>query len=212
MAKFSVTNVEALDGSTRTSQVAASADPGPANPWLVGFSMILVAAAAVVMWVFYHIHKPTIIKFSTGYVPYTGVVFAAAALERFLEPLSEYLLPDNGVKAAAADSKSDAQKAAADPSVGTATVQSKVSDAATNQATADRRRTERAILFWMIATFFGLFISGTFGFFLLQSLSTTPVNSFLDLIVTGLAIGAGTKPLHDLITSVQAKAASPGSG
>jgi hypothetical protein len=42
----------------------------------------------------------------------------------------------------------------------------------------------------------------------LQSVSTTPVNSFLDLAITGLTIGAGTKPLHDLITSMQVKASS----
>lgn len=61
---------------------------------------------------------------------------------------------------------------------------------------------------WAIASVCGLGLSGGFGFFLLQSVASTPVNSFLDLSVTGLAIGAGTKPLHDLITSIQTKAAT----
>ena len=34
------------------------------------------------------------------------------------------------------------------------------------------------------------------------------VNPDLDLAVTGLTIGAGTKPTYDLITSLQAKASS----
>ncbi len=63
--------------------------------------------------------------------------------------------------------------------------------------------------FWAIASVCGLGISGV-GFFLLQSVSSDHVNTVLDLAVTGLAIGAGTKPVHDLITSIQSKAASSG--
>src|ERR1700722_4531565 len=50
-----------------------------------------------------------------------------------------------------------------------------------------------------------LVLAGSFGFFLLQSVASDHVNRALDLVVTGLAIGAGTKPLHDLITSIQSK-------
>ena len=84
----------------------------------------------------------------------------------------------------------------------------KATEAADAQAKADRLREQRTIIFWAIASSCGLGISGGFGFFLLQSVSLTPVNSFLDLAITGLIIGAGTKPLHDLITSMQAKAAA----
>jgi hypothetical protein len=87
-------------------------------------------------------------------------------------------------------------------------VQLRTRQAAADQAVADARRTERAIIFWAIASICGLGISGGFGFFLLQSVASSHVNTVLDLAVTGLAIGAGTKPVHDLITSIQSKAAS----
>jgi hypothetical protein len=82
-------------------------------------------------------------------------------------------------------------------------------NAADNQAQVDARRTQRAMIFWAIASTCGLVLYGGFGFFLLQSVASphTHVNSFIDLAVTGLTIGAGTKPLHDLVTSVQTKAA-----
>jgi hypothetical protein len=96
----------------------------------------------------------------------------------------------------------------ADPATDAAAVAVKAAKAADEQAKADRLREQRTIIFWAIASICGLGISGGFGFFLLQSVSVTPVNSFLDLAITGLTIGAGTKPLHDLITSMQAKASS----
>ena len=70
----------------------------------------------------------------------------------------------------------------------------------------DKQRFERAIIFWALASICGLAISGGFGLFLLQSISTSHVNSFLDLNATGLAIGAGTKPVHDAITGLAKKA------
>lgn len=110
----------------------------------------------------------------------------------------------NLVQAAAA-SKSKAQAAAADPSQKAEVVQPLVKKAAEDQASADTLRTNRTIFFWAIASICGVGISGGFGLFLLQSIATSHVNSFLDLAVTGLTIGAGTKPTHDLITSLQAK-------
>jgi hypothetical protein len=98
--------------------------------------------------------------------------------------------------------------AAAMLAVAAAAVTIKAVEAADKQAEADKLREKRTIIFWAIASICGLGISGGFGFFLLQSVSTTPVNSFLVLAITGLTIGAGTKPLHDLITSMQVKASS----
>jgi hypothetical protein len=107
----------------------------------------------------------------------------------------------------AVESRAIAEAAAADPRTDITEVQALVAKAAEDQAAADGRRSERAILFWAIASVCGLAISGGFGFFLLQSVASGHVNTFLDLAVTGLAIGAGTKPLHDLITSAQSNAA-----
>jgi hypothetical protein len=209
MAVVTVKNVENAAGGLLTNEVSAASTvtSGGSVP-TVAVAMLAVAAATVIMWLAYHFWiKPVPIHFLTGYVPYAGVVFMTAGLERFLEPLSQVLLPSEPAKQAAASSKSAAQAMAADPTKGADAVAVKVTEAADEQAKADRLREQRTIIFWAIASICGLGISGGFGFFLLQSVSLTPVNSFLDLAITGLTIGAGTKPLHDLITSMQAKAA-----
>jgi hypothetical protein len=175
-------------------------------------SMVAVAAAAVGMWFAYrYAIKPTTIGIAKNYAPYAGVIAAAAALERLLEPLSQVLMPSTTAKTTAAASKTAAQADAANPLVKATDVQSKVNQAASDQADLETLRTNRAVLFWAIASICGVGISGGFGLFLLQSIATGHVNTFLDLAVTGLTIGAGTKPTHDLITSLQAKASGSSS-
>ncbi len=210
MAVVTVKNIENAAGGLLTSEVSAASTMTSGSPVpTVAAAMLAVAAAAVIMWLAYHSWiKPIPIHFTTGYVPYAGVVFMTAGLERFLEPISQVLLPSGPAKQAAASSKSQARAMGADPTKDADAVAVKAKEAADAQAQADRRREQRTIIFWAIASVCGLGISGGFGFFLLQSVSTTPVNSFLDLAITGLTIGAGTKPLHDLITSMQVKAAS----
>jgi hypothetical protein len=116
--------------------------------------------------------------------------------------------PQPTMKKIAADSMTEAKQAAADPAVGAGQVQKLVDIAASAQAQVETLRTNRAVFFWAIASVCGLVISGAFGIFLLQSIASGPVNPYLDLAVTGLFIGAGTKPTHDLISSLQAKSGS----
>jgi hypothetical protein len=216
MTTFTVANVERGDnGLTQVSPVSASAAKPRACWPVVIWSMLTVAAATGLMWVAYsHWLRPGVIQIKSSHVPFAGLIVVTAGLERLLEPLSQVLMPRYSSAASpkrtAARSKSEAQRAAADPATSITDVQLRTRQAAADQAVADARRTERAIIFWAIASICGLGISGGFGFFLLQSVASSHVNTVLDLAVTGLAIGAGTKPVHDLITSIQSKAASGG--
>lgn len=45
-------------------------------------------------------------------------------------------------------------------------------------------------------------VCGAFGVLLLSAIGLDAPEWF-DIVVTGLAIGSGTKPLHDLISNVQ---------
>lgn len=79
-------------------------------------------------------------------------------------------------------------------------------------ASADgQERADKAILTGAIATLIGVVISGTVGLYLIHSISQGSfgrggdnVARTFDVLVTGLAIGGGTKPLHDLISRIQA--------
>lgn len=211
MATVKVANVTGHGAETQTSQVAASAAAAPPSSKVTLTSLIAVAAAVLLMSLAhrYWIQPAPFLKIARSYVPYAGVIAASAALERLLEPLSN-LLMNNKAQAAkdeAATTKATAQQEGANPGIGAGAVQAKALDAAKAQAKADTQRASRAVFFWAIASICGIGIAGGFGFFLLSSIATG-VNPYLDLAVTGLTIGAGTKPTHDLITSLQARASS----
>jgi hypothetical protein len=77
--------------------------------------------------------------------------------------------------------------------------------AATWQQILDQVASNRATL-WAVASGLGMAISGATGLFLLHAIDKGKwdIPRWLDVIATGLIIGGGTKPLHDLITNLQA--------
>ncbi len=93
---------------------------------------------------------------------------------------------------------------------------------AATQAKLDQQRADKAVAYWALASILGLLLSATLGLYLLHIvglrgdglaadgtwavgiLSAAGIRHMIDLLVTGLAIGGGTKPLHDLISNLQA--------
>lgn len=211
MATVTVPNVTGTGDAAQTAPVSASTAAEPPSATVAILSLFAVAAAIVLMSLAhrYWITPTPSLKIASSYVPYAGVVAAAAAaaIERFLEPLSNLLMNTKAqtAKKEAATTKASAQTVGADPSRDATEVLTIAQHAATAQAKVDTERANRAIFFWAIASICGIGIAGGFGFFLLHSIATG-VNPYMDLAVTGLTIGAGTKPTHDLITSLQAKA------
>jgi hypothetical protein len=203
ISTFTVTNMHTTDhGVTHTDPVSRTASQAPHLSVVLG-SMLAVAAAAVVMWFAFSTWiKPNIVHISTGYFPLAAIVAITAALERLLEPLSSFLNPPGAKPAQVNRAKKAARDAADDRTKTNAYVGPLVQDAADKLA---QLRADRTIFYWAIASICGLGIAGGFGFLLLQSVASNHVNGFLDLAVTGFAIGAGTKPLHDLITGMQSK-------
>jgi hypothetical protein len=112
---------------------------------------------------------------------------AAQSIERLLEPLSS--LGFTGSKKAAerdlALAKKDGQKAA---------------DA---QADLDRVRANRTVAFWGLSTVIGITASGWLKIYILHIIGLTSAPRVAEILVTGLAIAGGTKPLHDLISRIE---------
>jgi hypothetical protein len=89
------------------------------------------------------------------------------------------------------------------------------------QAELNQRRADKAIVYWAFASILGILLSGLLGLYLLHIIGLkgdgiddrgawtaagwtwASTRHLLDLLVTGLAIGGGTKPLHDLIGNLQ---------
>lgn len=75
--------------------------------------------------------------------------------------------------------------------------------AALKQAELDRIRANRRLLFWGLATVVGLFASAALKLYFLRALGVPDSPRWAEILVTGLVIGAGTKPLHDLISRIE---------
>jgi hypothetical protein len=67
---------------------------------------------------------------------------------------------------------------------------------------ADLRR-KRSNIIWAMASLLGMLSSAYLGVFLLHAIGVTSAPPLLDIAVTGMAVGAGTKPLHDLISKIE---------
>ncbi len=220
---ISVQNVKSVRGELQTDKITRSASATP-HVAVVVSSLLAVAVAAALMsltlcvWL-----KPPPIMVATGYISLAGIVAASAALERLLEPISSIWNPPgsqqgkrNAKQAKAANAGAGGnqadltvaqamdkvQEAADDPQASDEKVARLVQTAADKQA---KLRADKTIFYWALASICGLGISGGFGFLLLQSVATSHVNKVLDLVVTGLVIGSGTKPMHDLIVGMQSK-------
>lgn len=134
----------------------------------------------------------------------------AQALERLLEPLSMYW--GASAKNAADKSTHDADRSAADPQVDAATVQTKVQEAADSLGLVQRKQNDKIVSFWALATSLGVLASAVFHMYFLSTVGIAVPNVFLEILGTGLILGAGTKPLHDLVDLIEAKSNSPVSG
>lgn len=132
--------------------------------------------------------KPDIGAFALFY-------FAAQAIERLLEPFAGLVLSTAKPKATR-----DALVAAA--------VNSLDADDATKAAEAqdqvDRLRGERALVLWAVASIVGMLVSAGLGLYFVSALVASNAPSWgVDILLTGLILGGGTKPVHDLISRVQ---------
>jgi hypothetical protein len=119
---------------------------------------------------------------------------AAQGIERFLEPFSALIDTTSG-KEVNRDEK-------------TATFRNKQTDdagkeAAKSQAELDQARANRTVGFWAASTILGMMASGLLHIYLLRIVGVTSAPEPIEILLTGLVIGGGSKPLHDLISSIE---------
>lgn len=175
--------------------------------WLAVSYSVVAASAAIAVFIRSR-HHPA------GFTPGSGIsVFAplyilTQAIERFLEPLSSFVTakaPSAGEKATKESLARNASvnKADAIYNVNLAIAHGHAHLAAEWQAAVDQIRKNTAILAWMVASALALLACGTFGLYMMRMVGFNGVPKWADVIITGLAVGAGTKPLHDLIANLQ---------
>jgi hypothetical protein len=137
------------------------------------------------------------IEVGEGFAPFAVIYIVAQAIERFIQPFTGFT-----VKAA---EKSEAKAALAEGGT------------EAGKAAAEKKRLEvieadRAVAFWAVATCLALVICGALELGLIQSVASVSGDAGgavpkwfndIDVVLTGIAVGSGTKPLHDLIAFIQ---------
>lgn len=173
---------------------AATTQPRP-SPKVVGGAYAGVVVAALLAWWANHAAAPDPPVLAEGMTALVLLLLLAQAIERVLEPVVRLTV-------------SSAPTAARDQAVAAALTapqdDARASTAANAQAAVDRQRANVAVVVWAAATALGMGISALTGVYLLRSLGVEGLNDLpaIEVVVTGLVIGAGTKPLHDLISRI----------
>jgi hypothetical protein len=177
---------------------AVATQPASIGSLIVAF--LLVAAGGAGSWALYHygvnadqIHLPD----ATALF---GVLFAfATAVERVLEPFARFMPGQHAkgeLEAAVANMANKYHDATLDDLVQVAHAKSMV----------ERGRASRGLISWGIAVALATVASASGGLYLLHSIAGDGwqgIPVWIDAIVTGVVVGSGTKPLHDVISKVQ---------
>jgi hypothetical protein len=180
---------------------AAAAVPSkPASPFFILLSFAFVALGTVVAWTLWKSgYAGDPFKIGNQTSAYAGATVFAAAVERFLEPFAQ-LVP-GGRKAKAEYEHLVAALANKNPAV-------TLDSIAQAKAKMDHSTANRSVVLWGLATAVGTVVAALGGFYLLHMIAADSWNAdniplWVDALVTGLVVGTGTKPLHDLISKLQ---------
>jgi hypothetical protein len=139
--------------------------------------------------------KPLVLK--EGIAMFGLFVLAAQAIERLIDPFTAF---DGWMKEAIKTRDTKCAAAKSNPTDDTAAA------AAASQATVDEKKMGRAFFWWAVATVIGLIVSRALGLYIAGAVVDTNGGvppEWLDLLITGLILGGGTKPLHDLTSQLE---------
>jgi hypothetical protein len=196
--------------------VSGRADSGTSGaatkPPRIGVFYLAVGVSAVIAIVLDSLSNITLTIKGDDFILLGVFYVVAQATERLVEPLmlQEKVAPQtDGLKADVGEAKTALAAAARLGNEGAVESAEEEVKEAQKELTAAQK--QRSVAGWALASCFALIVCGILGLGLIGSVSTVSADSDfwksvfarVDVVVTGLAVGAGTKPLHDLITRIE---------
>jgi hypothetical protein len=176
----------------------------------VSYALVVVGCAAA--WLIYTTTDPQALVVDVeGFSVFAPLYIAAQAIERILEPFAAKFDPTTEQKAALKRARVSLASLLALPAGDSARTADAIRSARetveTAEATLGRAKARRALLLWGAASFLSLIVCAVLGLGLVETVAKQPPESefirTVDVLLTGLAVGAGTKPLHDLIARIE---------
>ena len=144
--------------------------------WYTVIGLALGASAYFAAWGL-HGNGSSTYRIDNQWSALTGLFILALAIERVLEPFSRKLGPDTTEDKAKGD-----------------------------QDAIEMKRRLTAVVTWGMATGLAFLLCTKLNVTLMQAVRANGSGQppfWADLLVTGLVVGAGTKPLHDLVSNIE---------
>jgi hypothetical protein len=185
---------------------------GP-NALVAWMSLVVALAAAVSGAAIFLLTDPDLHLNVDSFAVLAPVYFAAQAIERLLEPLASFINPTAPLKETVRQAREEKLRCQQEMLAAGArrhTLMERMQSAVHHEQEALRSlgsaRANRKLVWFMVATVVSCLLAGVLGLGVLQAMADRRLEPYLgavDVALTGLAIGAGTKPLHDLIEHLQ---------
>jgi hypothetical protein len=182
----SMSAAKVADGKRGGGRPGEREQPEPGQVRYTALGLLIPALSFGVAW-WLHGSTASTYRIGSQWSAFTGLFVLALAIERALEPFSSKIGPDKATR--------------------------------TSPSQVEKCRRLTAVVTWGVATGLGFLLCAQLNITLLQAVRANGSGQppfWADLLVTGLVVGAGTKPLHDLVCSIehskQARQNPPGGG
>jgi hypothetical protein len=204
-----VETVAAVDSKTEEKKKAVYP-----NWWCWPITVVLVVAGTVFGTVLYNGGLDVTFTPPTGVGIFALFYILAQVIERILEPFAPFLGTTKAKDPASENEKITTQlRARASLDMAVAAALASPSDnagaAADAQRNVDQVRANATVVTFGVASLLAMLGAGLLEALLLETVGVEGLGAdganvvWIDILVTGLAVGAGTKPLHDLISNIK---------
>jgi len=172
---------------------------------------LVVIAAVVAWWIYTKTDPGSLVVDADNFAVFAPFYIAAQAIERLLEPFASRWNNTTTEKSALKSAREEKKLLESPPEGEKPPTSKQIEDATAAIEKAElalaKAKASRAIPFWAFASTLGLLACSMLGLGLVAAVSKeAPSGEFVrtvDVLLTGLAVGAGTKPLHDLISRLE---------
>jgi len=171
--------------------------------WYAVLAFGIAVAAFLAAWGL-HGNTASTYRVDGQWSAFTGLFVLALAIERAVEPFSRRLGPDT-----------TRRKEAKDRVLASTRAEDMKEIAVECQLAVEMCRRLTAVVTWGVATGLAFLLCAQLNITLMQAVRANGSGAppfWADLLVTGLVVGAGTKPLHDLVSSIERGKQGPSPG
>lgn len=203
-------NIPAADAAPTVNETTGISKPETkehANGYFVLIAYVLVVAGAWLgNWI---ASKVTGVTFTPATdvldtIGFLALFFVMAqAIERLMEPIAELDLKWMGSARKNKQNERDTSIKKAEDASNDTVRQENANAAANSEAEANQIAANTKVLMWGLASFVAMLASGATKVFFLEVIGFKGIAPFINVLITGLVIGGGTKPLHDLIKLIE---------